>query len=120
MRDNEKVRAITSENYRDVCQRGEAIRQVLKEAYEAGEAPSLRHLQQRFGVSLKALYRHRRRVLDDLGIADCPRPTVTIPRRRRTPADPTPATETPVAETVETPVETPVEATETPETTETN
>jgi len=95
MNDGDKVTTITSDNYRDVCGRAEEIRAVLKEALskDPPESPSLRVLQQRFGVSLKALFRHRRKVLDELGMEACPRPTSTVPRKRRGPADATPATE---------------------------
>lgn len=85
---SEKVQGITKENYQDVVNRAQEFRQRLKSHYEEHNGfPSLRFAIEKWGfqMSLKAAFRHRKAIMEELGLTEVGRPTHSLPRPKKAP-----------------------------------
>ena len=85
MKRGTKVKKITKRNYSDVCARAKELEKRIKASIAKKEFPSLHFMRVNWGYKLSdaALMRHRRRVLDDLGIKKTPKATLKVPRKKR-------------------------------------
>lgn len=85
MKRGTKVKKITKKNYKEVCERANALEKKLRQCIDNGDFPSIHFMAQKWGFNLSdaAMARHRKRVMKELGIRKTPKATLTIPRKRK-------------------------------------
>jgi len=83
---DDKVEGITKDNYEKVVDRAEHLRERLTKHYNEHKGfPSLRYIIESWGfnISLKALCRHRKKVMEVLGVKTLGKPTNVLPRPKK-------------------------------------
>ena len=80
----EKVTGVSKANYKDICNRAEEVKTVIRDTFsETGGKPSLGWLQKQFNMSKKALQRHVRNTLEALGQDPASVPTTSQLSRKK-------------------------------------
>ena len=79
-----KVKRVTKRNYGKVCERAKELEAKIRASAKKKQFPSLHFMRDKWGFRLSdaALLRHRRNVLDELGIKKTPSPTLMVQRKK--------------------------------------